>query len=556
MSSPKVFLSYSWDNESHKAWVAQLAADLRRDGVETRLDQWHTELGDQLQSFMAKEILENDFVIVVCTPNYRRKSDEGKGGVAYEGAIMTAEIAGRDNHRKFIPVIAQGTWEEAAPAWVKDKRYADLRTEHSYRANYKKLVNTLHGSGSNAPPLGRSPLEGEESGSGLEPDGTFHLVGSAAERTHGSAEADDEKTPCSDEVQPKPAMWRGYTAMEICTVAGLAIALLTLLYGDGVLRFSELDTQHKAQNVVDNEGTDQSKGLAEESSPHQPGTLFADCVGCPAMIVVSSGSFTLGSPQHEAGTYGNERPMRPVAISEPFAVGVYEVTRGEFGRFVEETGYSAEGGCFVLDERDWQWRISGEHDWRNVGFEQTDFHPVSCVNWNEAQEYVRWLSGRSGESYRLLSESEWEYVARGGTAGPRYWEDGMSGGNQCRFANGADTSTKFAWAADCNDGNEFTAPVGSYEPNAFGVHDVLGNVWEWVQDCWHDDYSVGPNDSSAWERTDCRRRVLRGGSRYVGPGGLRSAHRFKHEPYIRNQNTGFRVARSVSGEIERNVPGR
>ena len=555
MSSPKVFVSYSWDNESHKVWVAGLAADLRKDGVETRLDQWHTALGDQLPFFMAKEIHDNDYVVVVCTPNYRRKSDEGRGGVGYEGDIMTAEIAGRGNHRKYIPVLARGTWEEAAPTWVRGKRYADLRAGEAYRANYRELVSTLHGATPSAPPVGRSPAEGEEGRSGFLLAGTVHCRGSGPpERTRGSAEADVGTRPSSEGGQ---ATWRGGTAMAIYAMAGLAIALLTLLYGDGVLRTLEPDTAPQVQKAVDSESTDVAKRLAVEADLRPPGTVFSDCVGCPAMIVVPSGFFTLGSPQHEAGAYENERPMRPVAISESFAVGVYEVTRGEFGRFVGETGYAAEGGCSVFVEGDWQWRLSGEHGWRNVGFEQTDLHPVSCVSWNDAREYVGWLSGKSGEAYRLLSESEWEYMARGGTSGLRYWEDGSDGGDQCRFANGADSSTSFAWAADCDDGHEFTAPVGSYQPNAFGVHDVLGNVWEWVQDCWHDDHSVRPNDSSAWERADCRMRVLRGGSRYVGPRGIRLAHRFEQEPGTRNQNTGFRVARWLSGDsIGRNAPGR
>ena len=181
-----------------------------------------------------------------------------------------------------------------------------------------------------------------------------------------------------------------------------------------------------------------------------------------------------------------------------------------------------------------------------MGYQQTDLHPVSCVSWNDAQEYVRWLSEKAHAEYRLLSESEWEYVARGGTSTARYWEGGEGGDGvgQCRFANGADRSTGLRWGADCSDRHEYTAPVGSYAANAFGVHDVLGNVWEWAQDCWRHRYVAGSHDASAGSA--CELRVLRGGSRYVGPAGLRSAHRFKHEPVTRNQNTGFRIGRAVN----------
>ena len=115
MTVPRAFVSYSWDDESHKDWVATLATHLRRDGIDTTLDQWHAVPGDQLTAFMEREIRENDYVLIICTPNYRMKSDERRGGVGYEGAIMTAEIFTSGNHRKFIPVLAQGTWGEAAP---------------------------------------------------------------------------------------------------------------------------------------------------------------------------------------------------------------------------------------------------------------------------------------------------------------------------------------------------------------------------------------------------------------------------------------------------------
>ena len=156
MPAPRAFISYSWDDDQHKAWVSNLATDLRRDGVETRLDQWHTALGDQFTAFMEREIRDNDFVLVVCTPNYRLKSDQRTGGVGYEGDIMTADVAERGNHRKYIPVLARGSWRQAAPSWLQGKRYVDLRTVKTYRTNYPELASTLMGTTPTAPPVGRS----------------------------------------------------------------------------------------------------------------------------------------------------------------------------------------------------------------------------------------------------------------------------------------------------------------------------------------------------------------------------------------------------------------
>ena len=153
MNTPKAFISYSWDSNTHKEWVADLATDLRRDGVEAILDQWDAVPGDQLTAFMEKEIRENDYVLIICTPNYQLKSNARKGGVGYEGDIMTAEVHNRGNHRKFIPILAQGTWNEAAPTWLEGKIYVDLSSDEKYGANYSDLTATLLGTRPLAPPV-------------------------------------------------------------------------------------------------------------------------------------------------------------------------------------------------------------------------------------------------------------------------------------------------------------------------------------------------------------------------------------------------------------------
>ncbi|MCK5036508.1 MAG: toll/interleukin-1 receptor domain-containing protein [Candidatus Sabulitectum sp.] len=158
---PKAFMSYSWDGDEHKAWVSTLSTRLRADGVDVKLDQWHAIPGDQLPEFMEREIRENDFVIIVCTPKYKAKSDSRTGGVGYEGDVMTAElISGREN-RKFIPILASGTWQESAPSWLAGKYYIDLSREEKFEVNYEDLLNTVCGTRAVAPPVVRSERQNQ-----------------------------------------------------------------------------------------------------------------------------------------------------------------------------------------------------------------------------------------------------------------------------------------------------------------------------------------------------------------------------------------------------------
>ena len=260
--------------------------------------------------------------------------------------------------------------------------------------------------------------------------------------------------------------------------------------------------------------------------------VFVDCNTCPEMVVIPAGSFTMGSPPGEEGRDNNEGPQHQVTIAKPFGVGKYEVTRGEYKEFVDETKYKQENTC-------WESMSSGpknikSRNWQNPGFDQDENHPVVCVSWEDASAYVDWLSNKTGKIYLLLSESEWEYVARDGTITARYWEE--SSEEQCNHANGADlTVTQFdddLEVASCEDSYYRTAPVGSFKKNKFGLHDVLGNVLEWTQDCLNDSYTGAPGDGRAWETGECGRRVLRGGSWFSKSKYLRSAYRRGRVPII------------------------
>ena len=250
-----------------------------------------------------------------------------------------------------------------------------------------------------------------------------------------------------------------------------------------------------------------------------PGDTFRDCGDCPEMVVVPSGSFMMGSPSGEEERGDNEGPRHRVRIARAFAAGVFEVTFREWDACV------SDGGCGGYRPDD-KW---GRYE-----------HPVINVSWDDARSYVEWLSGKTGKQYRMLSESEWEYAARAGT--------------ETAFHTGRTISTEEA----NYDGRSIygsgqkgqrwgkTTPVGSFEPNGFGLYDMHGNVWEWVEDCWNINYRRAPDDGSAWLRGDCGKRVMRGGAWFLPPDMLRSAMRYRDHSWSRTRHYyGFRVARTL-----------
>ena len=244
------------------------------------------------------------------------------------------------------------------------------------------------------------------------------------------------------------------------------------------------------------------------------GRKFRDCSECPEMVVVPSGSFTMGSPNSEKGRDDNEGPRHRVRIDYRLAVGVYEVTFAEWDACV------SAGGCGGYRPDDEGWGRGNR--------------PVIRVSWEDAQSYVRWLSKRTGKSYRLLSESEWEYVARAGSVTAYSW------GNEIGHNRANCDGCGSRWD------DEKTAPVGAFSANAWGLYDVHGNVWEWVADCWNGNYEGAPADGSAWERGDCSKRVFRGGSCFVKPRSLHSAYRLGFTTGGRFSDLGFRIARTLT----------
>jgi len=297
------------------------------------------------------------------------------------------------------------------------------------------------------------------------------------------------------------------------------------------------------------------------AAAHAQSQPFRDCLDCPEMVAIPPGSFIMGVPPGEEERErvplqfaGLSVPQHRVTIGQGFALGRFLVTRGEFAAFVRDTGYQTGDRCWVFSadiyDRTYKFQEKPGFDWRRPGFAQTDRHPVTCVSFNDATAYVEWLSRKTGRTYRLPSESEWEYAARAGSPSARFWGDDRS--QACRYANVADLTMFRAlkleldpeWNFDCLDGFTYTAPVGSFESNAFGLYDMLGNLWEWVEDCWNKNYQGAPTDGSAWISGECGRRVGRGGSWSTYARNIRVGYRSWGEPGNHGTNDGFRVART------------
>ena len=295
-----------------------------------------------------------------------------------------------------------------------------------------------------------------------------------------------------------------------------------------------------------------AQGEGAEFAP-SPGEVFRDCSDCPDMVAIQAGRFLIGTSPEEAerleavqlwnaARHTDELPAQE-RETPSFVLSRTEVTIRQYEAFMRATGYRPAAGCWGLQEGAMD--VHQELSWSDPGFLQGPDHPVVCVNWLDAQAYARWLGIRTGEAYRLPTEAEWEYAARAGTQTAYTWgEDPRVG---CAFANAADVSAKRAfpeWKTfECDDGATHTAPAGSYAPNGFGLFDMTGNVWEWVQDCY-DPHGVETDGADAQKQT-CADRVIRGGSWNYGPDELRAANRDAHRPGTRGSGLGFRVAREL-----------
>jgi len=245
-----------------------------------------------------------------------------------------------------------------------------------------------------------------------------------------------------------------------------------------------------------------------DEGPSEPGVVFQDCDVCPEMTVIPAGSFIMGSD----GRHKYERPSHKVTIAKPFAMGIYEVTFDEWQACFDD------GGCS---------RVPDDHKWGKGR------RPVMNISWYETQPYVEWLSKKTGHTYRLPTEAEWEFAARGGTTTEFWWGDKV-GEN---LANCRDCKSQWS--------KKGSAPVGSFAPNPFGLYDVHGNEWEWLEDCWNPTHEGAPGDGSARMDGNCDLRVMRSGSWYYFSKNIRSAWRFKNDARVKSYGIGMRVMREL-----------
>ena len=287
-----------------------------------------------------------------------------------------------------------------------------------------------------------------------------------------------------------------------------------------------------------------------------PGDSFQDCDECPEVVVIPAGDFLMGTQVggYEVVPDSGEAPPLQVSIRKAFAIGKTEVTRAEFEVFLDDTDHELANRCVGWDDG---WAPRDGKDFTDPPHPNRprDDHPANCVTHGDAEAYVAWLSEKTGEAYRLPSESEWEYAARAGTTAPRYWGmnsfEGVSISLACDNANVFDITGQetypFSWVyARCDDGHADVAPVASYPPNPFGLHDMIGNLYEWTSDCHTGSYWGRPADERPWVwEGGCGRKVIRGGSWIVRPVHARAAWRVGAVATNATSFTGFRVVREI-----------
>lgn len=283
-----------------------------------------------------------------------------------------------------------------------------------------------------------------------------------------------------------------------------------------------------------------------------------DCEHCPEMVVIPAGAAIVGAGPNDKFRSADEQPDRKFVIRKPFAVSRYEVTRDQYQAFVRATNRPIGGDCLTDRRKLGDWQYDATTTYLDPGFTQAGDEPVACVNWDEAQAYVAWLNTQTAGGYRLLTEVEWEYVARGGATQNLIYPWGDDQAQGCPFANLLDrTAQERKYAAldtsgykvfdpmDCADGRLNTSPVGSLQPNAFGVYDIIGNVQEWLEDCYSATREQLSESGVPPAQSSCARRLTKGGSWGSLAHNARIAERIPYPPVHRDDSIGIRVAKTL-----------
>ena len=503
---PKVFISYAWEDDV-KIWVRAFAKQLRKDGVETVLDQWDTHYGDQLPEFMEKAVRESDFVILVCTPKYKMKSDKREGGVGYEGHIITAEIFQKNNHRKFITVLRKGNWDSALPSWAAGKLSMDLRGDPYSKKNYQELLRVLHNKWYTPPPVGKPPDFPDEE------DDIRPIV---------------RRKPLvsKDDVDKFVASLRNFARklIPLLRVIGVLIIVGALFWASSwaVLKFIALvptpqatttATQRPAAKATSTKTpvpptktirTNVTPTKTRTPAPTSLPTEITDAKDV-SMVLVSAGEFTMGSDNGDA----DEKPVQIVFVRS-FYIDKFEVSNTLYKICVEA------GVCIPPKD--------------SSSFTRPDYfsnpiyadYPVIHVDWYMSNSYCEWRTAR------LPTEVEWEKAAHGVDDSPYPWGNEIN----CNFSN------YYGCVGD-------TQRAGSYEieKNLFGIYDMVGNVSEWVSTAYRN-YPYANDGRENPNTLDLR--VRRGGSWDNYAYSVRVTYRDKSSPSSESAYLGFRCAKDAT----------
>ncbi|HEY3698905.1 MAG TPA: SUMF1/EgtB/PvdO family nonheme iron enzyme [Spongiibacteraceae bacterium] len=344
---------------------------------------------------------------------------------------------------------------------------------------------------------------------------------------------------------------KGQAAL-MAAVAGGDIGIVKVLLANGAKVDAATKDGKHAIDIARSQNKEDIAVLLEEKSAHHAN--FATTSSAPRQPSVDVQSYTGPIVTIPAGTFqmggvdgpSNEKPQHSVSI-HAYKLAQYEVTVEQFTQFIDETGYDAGNRCVELTASGGK-LVSGS--FRSPGFLQEKHFPAVCISWEDAQAYVIWLSKKTGLHFRLPSEAEWEYAARAGSSTNFVYGDDPS--QVCKYANGLDAVGsamltrefgKNCTALSCADNAEYTTTVGRYLPNAFGLYDMYGNAWEWVQDCYHASFDGAPAEGVSWVVDQCEKHVERGGSWNSSAAGLRTTYRDGDTSGYRSANGGFRLAR-------------